>query len=49
MDPLTMGRDKLREDYIEIIGDSPQMFKVLQQIESLGIVYISLSKSLGDQ
>lgn len=30
-----MGRDKLREDYSEIIGNSPQMFKVRQQIESL--------------
>ena len=30
-----MERDKLRGDYSEIIGDSPQMFKVRQQIESL--------------
>ena len=30
-----MGRDKLRGDYREIIGDSPQIFEVLQQIESL--------------
>ena len=30
-----MERDKLRGNYSEIIGDSPQMFKVRQQIESL--------------
>lgn len=30
-----MGRNKLCGDYSEIIGDSPQMFEVLQQIEHL--------------
>ncbi len=28
-----MTRNTLRGDYSEIIGDSPQMFEVLQQIE----------------
>ena len=28
-----MARDTLRGDYSEIIGDSPQMFEILQQIE----------------
>jgi len=28
-----MARETLRGDYNEIIGDSPQMFEVLQQIE----------------
>ena len=28
-----MARETLRGDYSEIIGDSPQMFEVLQQIE----------------
>lgn len=28
-----MARNTLRGDYSEIIGDSPQMFEVLQQIE----------------
>ena len=28
-----MARNTLHGDYSEIIGDSPQMFEVLQQIE----------------
>ena len=33
--PVTLARDKLQGDYREIIGKSPQTFKVLQQIEDL--------------
>ena len=32
-----MGKDKLRRDYREIIGNSPQMLKVRQQIEALAV------------
>ena len=32
---MTVARNKLRGDYNEIVGDSPQIFEVLQQIESL--------------
>ena len=32
---VTLARDKLQGDYREIIGGSPQIFKVLQQIEDL--------------
>ena len=32
-EPFTMARNQLRGDYSEIIGDSPQIFEVLQQIE----------------
>ena len=31
---VTLTRDKLQGDYREIIGESPQIFKVLQQIEN---------------
>ena len=33
--PGTLARDSLRGDYKEIIGKSPQIFEVLQQIENL--------------
>ena len=32
-----MARETLRGDYSEIIGDSPQMFEVLQQIEHFAV------------
>lgn len=33
--PVTLARDSLHGDYEEIIGESPQIFEVLQQIEDL--------------